>query len=136
MTELRRQFRLPETDEDFLAGLGLQWETIVEGKLHWLIIREFPLPDGYNRTTVDVAIIIAPGYPPGQLDMAYFHPWLNRTDGRPIPRADVARSVDGLSWQQWSRHRKAENPWVEGEDDLASHIHYMEGWLAAELERT
>ncbi len=135
MIELRRQFRLPETDEMFLNGLGRRWETVVESGIRWLIIRDYPIPVGYNRTSVDVVIVIAPGYPPGPLDMAFFHPWLYRTDGSTIPAANSAQTLDGLSWQRWSRHRRPDNPWIEGEDDLASHIHYMEYWLAAELER-
>jgi hypothetical protein len=136
VTEPRRQFRLSESDEAFLDHLGFWWETLIDAQLRWLVIREFLLPAGYNRGTASVAIIIAPGYPPGPLDMAYFHPWLSRVDSRPIPCANTAQMIDGLSWQRWSRHRTAENPWIEGEDDLASHFHYMESWLANELQRT
>ena len=135
MTEPRRQFRLPEADELFLDGLGYRWETITETKLRWLIIREYILPAGYDRATVDIAVRIEPGYPPGKLDMAYFHPWLSRADRHPIPAADSPQQIDGLKWQRWSRHRTPTNPWIEGEDDLASHIHYVEGWLSTEMER-
>jgi hypothetical protein len=131
----RRQFRLPEADELFLDGLGLSWETLVEAGLRWLVLHDFSLPAGYSRTNADIAVNIAPGYPPAPLDMAFLHPSLSRLDGRPIPRTQVTRAIDGRSWQQWSRHRPPENPWIEGEDDLASHIHYMQAWLSAEFER-
>jgi hypothetical protein len=119
---VRRQFQLPELDEAFLDALGLAWETIEEGGVQWLLL-------------LDVAIQISAGYPAALLDMAYFHPWIGTVPQRPIPNADVAQPLDGREWQRWSRHRTAENPWIPGEDDLSSHIHYMDAWLAAEIER-
>ena len=136
MTSPRRQLRLPEADEAFLDSLGLIWETLVEAQLCWLILRNFPLPEGYGRAVADIVILIQPGYPPGVIDSAYIHPALARLDGRPIPNTQGTQAIDGRLWQFWSRHRAAENPWIEGEDDLASHIHWMQSWLAGELERT
>jgi hypothetical protein len=132
----RRQFRLPQGDEEFLTGLGLAWETVVEARLRWLLLRNFPIPSGYDRSVADVAILIQPGYPPGLIDSAYVYPPLTRTDRRMIPNAQGQQNVDSRVWQFWSRHRVPElNPWIEGEDDLASHIHWMQSWLVAELER-
>jgi hypothetical protein len=131
----RRQFRLPQGDEEFLTGLGLAWETIVEAQLRWLLLRNFPIPSGYDRSVADVAILIQPGYPPGLIDSAYVYPPLTRTDRRMIPNAQGQQNIDGRVWQFWSRHRVPELPWVEGEDDLASHIHWTQSWLAAEIER-
>lgn len=131
----RRQFQLPELDEAFLDTLGLTWETIEEGGVQWLLLTDYRLPLGFDRAVVDVAIQISAGYPAAQLDMAYFHPWIGTAAPRPIPAADVAQALDGRQWQRWSRHRTAENPWVPGEDDLSSHLHYMDAWLAAEIER-
>ncbi len=134
-SEPRRHFRLPESDEAFLDPLGVRWETIVENGLRWLLLHEAPLPAGYNYSTTDIAINIAPGYPPGALDMAYFCPPLARVDERPIPQTQAIQILDGRSWQRWSRHRTSENPWVEGEDDLATHVHYMQAWLVNEFSR-
>jgi hypothetical protein len=132
----RRQFRLPQNDEDFLGRFGLFWETMVEAQLRWLLLREFPLPLGYGRTIADIAILIQPGYPPGLIDSAYVYPSLSRVDGRVIPNTQGTHVIDGRSWQFWSRHRVSEfNPWIEGEDDLASHIHWTQSWLAGEIER-
>src|ERR1035438_10599412 len=46
---LRRQFRLPQSDEDYLNGLALPWETIVDGGSRWLLVHNWKLPPGYNR---------------------------------------------------------------------------------------
>lgn len=132
---LRRQFRLPEDDETFLDGFGQPWEAIVEGSARWLILRGLVLPAGYLQQVVDVAFMITPMYPPGELDMAYVHPWMVRSDGQPIPQTQIPQMIEGRSWQRWSRHRTPANPWLPGEDDLASHIHYAQSWFAAEFER-
>ena len=132
----RRQFRLPEADEDFLDDVGCPWETILEGPSRWLILRGYALPPGYTQKVVDLAVLIAPMYPPGALDMAYVFPWLQRVDGRPIPQTQIPQMIEGRSWQRWSRHRTQANPWMPGEDDLASHVHYAQSWFAAEFERS
>ena len=135
MTETRRKFRLPEADETFLDRLGLAWETVVEVQVRWLILKSFPLPAGYGVSAADIAIMIPSGYPPGLVDSAYICPALTRPDGRMIPNAQGRQVIDGRTWQFWARHRSPANPWVVGEDDLGSHIHWMESWLAAELVR-
>ena len=35
---LRQNFRLPQADEEYLNGLGLPWEAIVDGGSQWLLI--------------------------------------------------------------------------------------------------
>ena len=95
-----------------------------------------PLPAGYEHQQVDVAILMAPGYPPGPLDMAYFLPALKRTDRRAIPCSDVLQDLDKKKWQRWSRHRiDTVNKWIEGEDSFGSHFLYMQAWLVDELKR-
>lgn len=131
----RRQVQLPKADELFLNGLNCRWETIVDGGMNWVLLHERLLPTGFVQKLVDIAINLTPGYPPATLDMAYFFPALSRTDGRPIPRSDSFQAIDGKSWQRWSRHRTAENPWVPGEDDLASHYCYVQSWLHDEPRR-
>jgi hypothetical protein len=132
--ELRRQFSLPEEDVEHLVARALPWETIMEGGAQWLILHEFPVPVGYDAATVCVAINITPGYPTAPLDMAYIHPSLARNDRRAIP-ATSTQDIDGRSWQRWSRHRTAENPWRPGEDSIVSHLALVEWWLSKELQR-
>jgi Prokaryotic E2 family E len=132
---LRRQFRLPAEDEAFLDALGLVWETVTVANQQWLLVYAEKVPAGYNTGEVDVAILIAPGYPPGKLDMAYFFPPLMRANGRAPERSDSRVTIDGKAWQGWSRHRTDDNPWVPGEDSLESHYFYMRAWLADELKR-
>ena len=135
MTSPRRNFRLPEADEEILIRLGLRWETISEGPRRWLVIYDFPLPPGYNVAIVSLAIEIPAGYPPGALDMGYFHPPLRRADGKAIPQANHNEQMAGKSWQRWSRHRTGECPWVPGEDSLETHIEFVKAFLEREPRR-
>src|SRR2546425_12116775 len=110
---VRREFRLPEGDEESLNGRGLPWETILEGGSRWLIIHEYPIPAAYNQATVSLALLVPPGYPDTQIDMVYFHPPL--AIGRPII-ALSSQGLDGKTWQRWSRHRTGVNSWRPGVD--------------------
>jgi hypothetical protein len=129
---MKRQFQLPETDVVFLDGLGLPWEAVNDGGMQWVIIHNYPVPEGYSVTDVSVAIKIESGYPRAQLDMAYFFPALSRSDGKAI-NAITFQSIDGKLFQRWSRHRTGENPWREGVDDLSTHIALVSFWFEKEL---
>ena len=131
---MRREFQLPEQDTDHLNSLALQWETLRDGGLSWVIIYGFPVPSGYNVQNVDVAITIQPGYPVTQLDMAYFHPHLQLANQRTIS-AITFQQIDGRSFQRWSRHRTTSNPWRPGVDDLSTHLACVAFWFERELEK-
>lgn len=127
---MRRQFDLPEEDITYLDGLGLSWEAIIEAEVCWLLIHNHPMPDGYNHSTVIMAIRIEKGYPPGTLDMVYLYPPLARRDGKGIIRIEN-QQLEGKTFQRWSRHYN----WREGTDTLASHHIRIKNWIAAELSR-
>lgn len=128
----RRQFRLPPEDEAALDRSGYRWETVLEGKVQWLLVYDWPVPPGYTAHRVSVGLNINPGYPDTQIDMAYFHPDLTLVSGRGI-NALSPRSIDGKQWQQWSRHRTKENPWRPGIDDVESHLEQVTHWLRREV---
>ncbi len=131
---MRREFKLPAEDMEFLDRLGLPWETVQAANVQWLIVRGYSLPAGYGRAVCDVAIQIVANYPDAALDMAHFYPSLSRSDGRAIPNTATVQ-LDELQWQMWSRHRTESNPWIFGEDNLESHMQFVDAWLAGELER-
>jgi len=132
--KLRRQFILLPQDQKFLEEYGLPWETIVDGS-QWVLIHEFPTPSGYNHARVTAAIRLETGYPTTALDMVYFFPALARKDGLPIGATNARQMIDGKSFQRWSRHRTAANPWKPGHDDLGSHVLLVEDWLEREFEK-
>ncbi len=131
---MRRDFRLPEQDEQFLDGLGVAWETISEPSNRWLLLPAYPVPRGYNHVQADVVVNVSPGYPDAQLDMVYFHPHLARSDGKALMQVSAGYSIDGRDWQRWSRHRTPANPWRPGVDDLATHLGLVDEWLVREFK--
>jgi hypothetical protein len=131
---LRRQFVLLDEDEKFLQDYGLPWETVVDGSL-WVLIHDFPLPDGYNNSRATAAIRMETGYPASQLDMVYFHPPITRNDGKVIGATQTSQTIDGQNFQRWSRHRTAQNPWKVGRDNLGAHIILIEEWLEREFRK-
>jgi Prokaryotic E2 family E/Multiubiquitin len=131
---LSQAFSLPEADRRYLDNLGLAWECLRDGGTQWLIIHGWQTPDGYNCGQVDVALLIPPLYSDAQIDMAYFSPHLSRIDGRPI-RQLTNCTIQQKSWQRWSRHRTAQNPWRPGVDDVGSHLALVDDWLRREFEQ-
>ncbi len=131
---LRRQFDLLPEDQKFLDDYGLPYETVVDGSM-WVLIHDFPTPEGYNHRKVTVAIRLETGYPVTGLDMVYFSPALQRTDGQAIGQSDVPQVIAGVTYQRWSRHRTDVNPWKPGVDDLGNHIFLIEDWLEREFEK-
>ena len=99
-----------------------------------MIINNYPVPDGYNVKSVSVALMIMPGYPSVQIDMAFFHPHLTRTNGKPIG-ALAYQSVNGTQYQRWSRHRTGSNPWRPGIDDVSTHLQLVNFWFDRELKK-
>ena len=125
---MRRQFALPEEDTAFLNCMGCGWETVRDDKSMWLLIHGLSVPEGYNVTTVSLALMIMPTYPDAQIDMAYFFPALSLTNGSTI-RQLAQHLIEGKSWQRWSRHRTRENPWRPGEDSVSTHLALVNNWL-------
>ena len=81
-----------------------------------------------------MAIQLIAGYPDAALDMAYFSPEIQRVDGKAIP-ALSPQPFDGRTWQRWSRHRTGANPWTPGEDNLSTHLSYVQYFLAEEFKK-
>ena len=131
---LRRDFNLLPQDERFLEEYGLPWEAISDGS-QWVLIHEFPTHSEYNHLRVTAAIRMETGYPNTELNMVYFFPALARKDGRAIGATQAKQVVEGKTYQRWSRHRTAQNPWRPGVDGVDTHIFLIEDWLAREFER-
>jgi hypothetical protein len=131
---LRREFAMPSADETYLDGLGLRWETVLDGQSRWLLLHGWSVPDGYNAVNVSLAFLIPSNYSDSQIDMVYVRPAIARADGRAIG-ALSDQAIKGEVWQRWSRHRTTANPWRPGEDDVASHLTLVDEWFRRELAK-
>lgn len=129
---VRQNFTLPEEDIDTLNEMGLEWEALSQPAM-WLIIYDYPIPEGYNVQKATVALAITSSYPAAQIDMAHFHPPLKKNNGKGIS-ATSNHTIDGKMFQQWSRHR---NPgeWKPGIDCLVTHLSLVDNWLINDLTR-
>jgi len=127
-TTARRQFNLPAEDVEWLEALGLAWETVIEGSVQWLFVVGWKLPVGFTSSAVTLGVRVVPSYPAGALDMVYVHPPLARIDGRGIPAVSEC-AVDGRTYQQWSRHYTATNPWRPDIDSVATHLLAADEWI-------
>lgn len=129
---LRRDFELPEDDRATLDATGHRWETAQEANVGRVVLRDYPIREGYVPRHSDLMLRLPTGYPTIQIDMFYFSPPLARADGVPI-RALVGDAFEGKSWQGWSRHRTAANPWRPDVDDVGTHLQLVEHCLAQEV---
>lgn len=139
---LRREFDLPEEDEEFLQALGLPWETavIAEGSSRalWVFIHDYPLPAGYSASgsassleTVMLGIRVT-GYPSTALDMVYVHPPIRRSSGQAIAAVGEL-TLDGRTFQQWSRHYSSNNQFRIGFDNIGTHLSLADEWFRKEI---
>ncbi len=126
----RLNFCLLPQDEAHLARLRLRWETVSEGARRWLLLHAYPLPQGYNVQSVNIAIDIPAGYPGAQLDMFYCHPALMRANGTRLPQTEACELILGVNHQRWSRHRQ----WDSARDTLATHLALVDESLRREIE--
>lgn len=133
--EPERAFSFNEEDTFFLDSLNLPYEAVSDGNTHWLLIHNFNIPEGYNTDSATAAIIIPSGYPDTSLDMVYFNPSLSLNNGQQIPATQCQVLIRGLSFQRWSRHFTAQNPWRPGIDNLNTFYLYIQNWLKRELKK-
>jgi len=129
---VRQNFSLPDEDVEFLEKMGLRWETLLTPGL-WVIIYDYPIPDGYNVKQADLALTITSSYPATEIDMAYFYPPLVKNNGKSI-NALAQQPLDGKIFQRWSRHRNA-GEWIVGVDNLSTHLCLVDNWLTNDLKR-
>jgi hypothetical protein len=134
-TNVRRDLVLPPDDVAYLNASHPGWQTIRDGKACWLVIPDYRVPEGYNHQVVKAVLRLEPGYPDTQIDMVFFSPLLTRTDGATIPATGTQRTINGESFQRWSRHRSTRNPWRPGEDNIESHLLLVQHWLEREFAK-
>jgi hypothetical protein len=126
---------LPFNDVEYLnETFSDGWELRRIDNLNLLFIKDFDLPQGYNISKSDIIIIIPDRYNSVQLDMVYFQHNISRLDGKAIPNLSP-RNFGGVIYQQWSRHRTPENPWIIGVDCIQTHIELIRTFLRKEFER-
>ena len=130
----RRDFSLLDRDKTYLEKRNLVWETTIEGKRRWLILRAFSLPDGYSSDVVDIAMDVPTTYPAAAMDMFYCSPSLSLENGKNPDKTSSTLNIEGKKYQQWSRHLNGATRWNPQTDSVISHIAFIEDSLSKEVE--
>lgn len=129
----RRDFALLDADDAFLDRLGLRWETLEDAGRRWLLIHNYPVPVGYTAAWTLLALEIPPTYPGAQIDMFYTNPPLALTSGRAIDCTQITATIQGGSFNGWSRHRGSGSPWNPALDNVSTHLALVESALLKEV---
>jgi hypothetical protein len=122
---------LPANDLACLAARGLDHSISNEANMICIVVRNYPLPPGYDRASADLLLRLQPGFPDIAPDMWWFDPAVRRADGKPIPATDITEHHVGRAWQRWSRHFGG-GQWKSGIDTLESFL----ALIRRELERS
>ncbi|MEK4031889.1 E2/UBC family protein [Methylocystis sp. IM3] len=120
---------LPQIDQDCLAERAPGHTVSSDAGMICVVIPEFPLGPGFDLSTADLMLRLAPGYPDIAPDMWWFHPPVRRTDGTQIPATQAMEHHLGREWQRWSRHLQP-GQWRSGIDSLESYLAIVRRELA------
>lgn len=115
---------LPPRDVEYLAGHGIAYEDGSQPGQAGVVLKGIPVPDGkFDVASVDILILLPPGYPDSPPDMFYCMPWLKLRSAGQYPRAaDQPHPFRGEPWQRWSRHNNAWRPGVDGIHTMVKRI--------------
>lgn len=128
-------FALTEEDQLFSDRHPGCVERVLEGNNSWVLIHDMDVPDGYNVDKVTAAVLLPIGYPSVGPDMVYFYPALSLISGKAIHAAEARETIQGLSYQRWSRHFTPQAQWRPEEDSLETYCLMIQGWLKREVTR-
>lgn len=88
-------------------------ELEVGADIDWVLIKQFPLVQCWNRESTELLIIIPPAYPSTPPDNFFVTNGLRlRHDGHEVPPGNYTenQSVLGKSWAQFSYHCQSWSP--------------------------
>lgn len=129
-----RTFALLDVDEAHLNRLGLKWETLVEAERRWLLLHDYPLPNGYTVSHSKVALEVPPTYPGAQIYGFYAYPPLALSSGRVIASTQLRGVLLGVEYHGWSRNRGPAAPWDANADNVVTQLALVDAALAKEVD--
>ncbi len=124
-------FELPNDDIEFLnLEFNNQWEYKKNDAERGIIIKNYPILEGYSCVEVSLMILVPQNYPVSALDMFYVLPEITKTNGNAISALENENHFD-IQWQRWSRHYN----WQAGIHNIATHLTVVKNCLKEELQR-
>jgi len=104
-----------------LQTQGYDVEVHESGGLILLIIKKYPLPPGYNKTTTDLLLKIPMSYPNGKLDMFWTDPDLRLQESN----GQASTTVENILGKQWLRFSWHPQKWNPGVDNLFTFLEFI-----------
>jgi hypothetical protein len=100
----------------------------VDEDLRWLVVKEFPLPRGWNREATWVVILAPPGYPTTPPDNFYTDPELRLANGASPSNTSGIQEHAGRRCLMFSYHVES-GDWKPHADIESGHnlLTYLEG---------
>lgn len=115
-------------DRLFLEHAGINYRVFEEGGMLNVELLDFPIPHGLNAGTASILFRLSASYPDTPPDMWWIIPHLTSVNGGAIPATEVIETIDGRSWQRWSRHLDPAS-WRSGVDGLESYVRLLRNEL-------
>ena len=122
--------KLPEADREYLERCGIAHRVFEADGMLNVELLDFPMPDGLSARTASVLFRLSASYPDTPPDMWWIIPHLTPVRGGTIPATEVIETIDGRSWQRWSRHLDP-TAWRSGIDSLESYVRLLRTELSS-----
>ncbi len=120
----------PEDEKYLKRHFPRLWKILNGSNESGLLIKNYPLPEGYDCDKSDLMLLIPPAYPTAGLDMFYFDPPIQYQNSTK-PDAVSTETHFERSWQRWSRHYQ----WEPGNHGMATHIQRTKNTLKTEAQK-
>ena len=113
-----------EVDKLKIEGYRIEEEEREDGFIH-ICIKEYPLPEGYNKNFITLLIKVPLSFPNGKPDMFWADADLTLSDGKG-PKSTSKESIFGTEWLRFSWHPGKWNP---GNDNLETYLGFINSGL-------
>ncbi len=114
------------------GALGLRWETVRLSTGRWLVIHDYPVPEGFTVRRTLLALEIPSTYPGAQIYGFYAYPPLALAGGRVIECTQLRGTLLGVEFHGWSRNRGTA-PWNPAADNVATQLALADAAMAKEV---
>lgn len=113
----------------WLTDQGFTYEVSDESGWTNVVLKDYALPVGFDRESVDLLVRLPPGFPDVPPDMFWVDPQIKVARTQALaPASAHTETHAGRSWQRFSRHLQP-GVWRPGVDSLDSWIRSIRGLL-------
>jgi hypothetical protein len=106
---------------DHLRAEGHEIDVYDDSGLLLLVIKAYPLPRGYNKTTTNLLLKIPLSYPNGKLDMFWTDSDLRLQESN----GQAATTVENILGRQWLRFSWHPQKWNPAADNLFTFLEFV-----------